>query len=75
MTVILKDSWKAEMMERIENGTFGEYRTAIPVAATWLVLQLSARKIPFRVMNLGAGVKLITTKTDTCPKCKGTGRI
>jgi len=28
----------------------------------------------FKVINLGAGVKKITTRTDTCPKCGGTGK-
>ena len=32
------------------------------------VLALSNR--PFKVYNLGAGVKRITTKTDICPCCK-----
>jgi hypothetical protein len=74
MALILKETWKADMREAIRKEDF-EYQTGIPVVAKWLVLELAIRKLDFRVMNLGAGVKLITRKTDICPKCKGTGRI
>ena len=40
----------------------------------WLVTQLAARNISFKVINLGAGVRRVTTETSTCPKCNGTGR-
>jgi hypothetical protein len=62
------------MWKRIQDPNF-EYRTALPLAAKWLILELSSRKFPFKVVELGAGVKLITRKTDICPKCNGTGRI
>ncbi|RJR46036.1 MAG: hypothetical protein C4576_11445 [Desulfobacteraceae bacterium] len=39
-------------------------------AAQWLITFLSNRNIPFKVVQLGAGVKRITTDTDTCPFCK-----
>jgi hypothetical protein len=48
--------------------------TAIAQAKRYVVLQLAQRNIPFRVINLGCGVTTITTETDTCPKCGGTGR-
>lgn len=43
-------------------------------AIQWLVLELTNRNIPFRVIQLGAGVKRVTTDTEQCPKCHGTGR-
>lgn len=45
-----------------------------PAAAKWLVATLSVRGVPYRILNLGAGVKRITT-TDAkvCTACKGTG--
>lgn len=43
-------------------------------ASQWLILNLAKNNISFKVINLGAGVKRITTQTDVCPKCNGTGR-
>ena len=39
-------------------------------AAQFLIAALSLRSIPFKIYNLGAGVKRITTETDNCPCCK-----
>lgn len=39
-------------------------------ATQWLISQLAIAGKPFKVYNLGAGVKRVTTKTDTCPCCK-----
>lgn len=35
-----------------------------------IILELNHANIPFKVYNLGSGVKKITTNTDTCPCCK-----
>ena len=40
----------------------------------WLIAYLASKNISFKVINLGAGVKRITTDTNICPKCNGTGR-
>ena len=62
---------------------FGEYRrnqTPIDVisqynlAIQWLVAMLAKEGVSFRVIQLGAGVKRVTTLTDVCPKCNGTGK-
>ncbi len=40
-------------------------------AAQWLIMALSNADIPYKLYNLGAGVKRITTKDiDKCPCCK-----
>lgn len=39
-------------------------------AAQWLIEELTRRCQPFKVYQLGAGVKRITTETDVCPCCK-----
>ena len=36
----------------------------------WLVMRLSNASVPYKIYPLGAGVKRITTDTDTCPCCK-----
>lgn len=75
MALILRDSWKKEMMIKISLGENIEYTSGYNIAIKFLALKLAEMHIPFRIMNLGAGVKKITTKVDTCPKCHGTGKI
>ena len=70
---ILREDWKKSMLMEIYKPEF-EIRTAVNIASTWLVMELSNRGLDYRIMNIGAGVKLITRKTDICPKCHGTGR-
>lgn len=53
---------------------FKEFTCTNNLSAQFLVLRLTEANIPFRIINLGAGLKKITTETDICPKCKGTGR-
>lgn len=42
-------------------------------AAQWLIAELSREEIPYKLFQLGAGVKRITTKPgdiERCPCCK-----
>jgi hypothetical protein len=48
--------------------------TSFNQAVQWLILRLTEADIPFRLIQLGAGVKRVTTETDQCPKCHGTGK-
>lgn len=75
--------WNPKWIEerKAEIGKYlGPLRTEIDLtlsdnmAIKWMVCQLADKGIPFRLIQLGAGVKRITTKTDICPKCNGTGR-
>lgn len=43
-------------------------------ATQWLIMRLAKENIGFRLIQLGAGVKKVTTETEVCPKCNGTGR-
>lgn len=36
----------------------------------WLVERLSSVGKAYKIYNLGAGVKRLTTETDTCPCCR-----
>jgi len=39
-------------------------------ATQWLIRQLAEKKIPFKLTNLGAGVKMVTTlDIEKCPYC------
>jgi len=46
------------------------HTTSFNKAAQYMIIRLSEENIPFKVYNLGAGVKKITTETDKCPCCK-----
>lgn len=46
----------------------------VNLAAKWVIRTLAEMNIPFKVIQLGGGVKRITTDTEVCPKCNGTGR-
>ena len=72
---ILRPEWIAEMKGRIASGGVFEYTTDFPLAMPWIIKYLDKLNIPFKLFNLGAGVKKITTKVNTCPKCHGSGKI
>jgi hypothetical protein len=44
------------------------------MAIQWLICQLADKNISYKVIQLGAGVKRVTTNTTVCPKCNGTGK-
>lgn len=64
--------WWAAVLEEL-NSSQGKIDRTISFnpAAKDLIQELDRRGIMFKVYNLGAGVKRITTDTDTCPCCKG----
>lgn len=69
MKVLLTQAWKDEIIQKIETGTLdftSQYNQAIQFA----VLALSKRNKPFKLYNLGAGIKRITSDSDICPCCK-----
>jgi hypothetical protein len=39
-------------------------------AIQWLIRELALRGRPYKLHQLGAGVKRVTTDTDVCPCCK-----
>lgn len=68
MTIRVNPSWLKERKEEIRKGYIIDITTSFNKAAQTLIILL--KDTPFRVYNLGAGVKRITTKTDICPCCK-----
>ena len=48
--------------------------TSFNQAAQWLIKALARAEVPFQVIQLGGGVKRITTDVGVCKKCSGTGR-
>lgn len=69
MARVLNPKWKDQMLEKIASGQVDEI-LAQSLPAQWLIMRLTERGIQFRVYNVGAGVRRITTDTDTCPCCK-----
>lgn len=77
MSISLRPAWIESMNEKIRrahpSAMLGEKLDQIldvNIASQWLIMRLAKERIPFKVYNLGAGVKRITTDTDTCPCCK-----
>lgn len=80
MPVRVDPKWSARMMEMVM-----KVRDNVPgvsideilthnVAVKHLVALMAHANVSFKIINLGAGVKRVTTYTDVCPKCNGTGR-
>lgn len=74
--------YSAATREKLRNTIDEAHRTGTPfeqvthcnIWAKIVVLALTGRGVPFKVLQMGAGVKKITTQVDTCPKCKGLGK-
>lgn len=65
-----KCQWALRIQELIDRAQPVDRICSKAYEANWLVATLAKYNIPFKVHNLGAGVKRITTDTDTCPCCK-----
>lgn len=70
MAARVSPSWLKERKEEIRKGYVIDITTSFNKAAQALIICLSDADTPFKLYNLGAGVKRITTKTDVCPCCK-----
>jgi len=70
MAKIVNDYWKNEMIRKIESHQTIDEILSFTKAVQWLIITLTHFNIPFKIYNLGAGVKRITTDTDICPCCK-----
>lgn len=71
--------WKNKVIDDVSAFLDGripkvERTTEFTPVAQWMVKYLNEKNIPFRLVTLGLGVKKITTDTEVCPKCCGTGR-
>lgn len=69
--------WKEKMLVKLnERGDPEKIPEDIDVVTgfnksiQWLIMELTERGIPFKLYNLGAGAKRVTTNTDKCPMCK-----
>lgn len=67
---IVNPKWADQQQRNLDSGGGVDETLSANIAAQWLIAKLSHLNRPFRVFNLGAGVKRITTNTDRCPCCK-----
>jgi len=67
--------WMKRLIESMEQAKEIDETISFNASAKWLALELGIRRIPFKVINLGVGVRRITTNINICPKCHGTGFV
>jgi len=61
--------WIDNLRKEIKAGTF-EITTVYNNVIQKAILVFSSEEKPYKLYNMGAGVKKITSNTDTCPCCK-----
>jgi len=75
--MMINSKWQTERQLDIEqyrlSGKHIDVLSSFNQATRWLVVVLTNANIPFKIINVGAGVKRITTRVNICPKCNGTG--
>lgn len=74
MAVIINPTWQQQMIDRVEKGREIDIILGFPKATQWLITMLGVKGVTFKVINVGTGVKRITTNMEICSKCNGTGR-
>ncbi len=62
--------WTSRLRELLDANLPIDETTGYNPAIKWLVAELSCRNRPYKLYQLGAGVKRITTETENCPFCK-----
>lgn len=67
---------KRQQLIQVSRGT-GEpvnvISAALPVIQCLVTLSVELN-VPYKVIQLGGGVRRFTTEVTTCPKCGGTGK-
>ena len=66
----INPAWIAEMKSKILQGLEIDTTQSFLPCIQWLIIQLSNYGKPYKLYDLGAGVKRLTTNTTTCPCCK-----
>jgi hypothetical protein len=70
MAARINPLWVERVSDLIKTGAQIDELSSYNPATQWLIESLSRVNQPFKIYNLGAGVKRITTITDVCPCCK-----
>lgn len=64
--------WIKERKKEILEGRVTDITSSFNRAVQVLITLLVDQNIPYKIYNLGAGVKRLTTNTNICPLCKKT---
>jgi len=72
MGLRVNPNWLSEKLHTLDYTGELDVTVSYNKAAQSLIEALSRRDKMFKVYNLGAGVKRITTDTEVCPCCKRT---
>jgi len=72
MGLRVNPNWLSEKLHTLDYTGELDVTVSYNKAAQSLIEALSVRDKMFKVYNLGAGVKRITTDTEVCPCCKRT---
>lgn len=67
---VLNPKWVEKMRTQLGQESGVNEVLTTPLAIKWLIAELARANRPYRVEELGAGVKRITTNTTTCPCCR-----
>ena len=70
MALRVSIEWKSTYQGTINMGLPVEVTSKHNIVIQELVIMLSKAQRPYKIFNLGAGVKQITTNTEVCPCCK-----
>ena len=70
MGLRVNPNWLSEKLHTLDYTGELDVTVSYNKAAQSLIEALSVRDKMFKVYNLGAGVKRITTNTEVCPCCK-----
>lgn len=80
MGLRLSPTWQNSMRQQITAFKSGESKLHIsevlthPLPLKWLIAYLAEQQVSYQVIKLGGGVTRVTTQTDICKHCNGTGR-
>lgn len=74
MAIVVSNTWRDRMETAAAQGMPIDQTTQYNKIAQTLVLILTQYKRSFKIIQLGAGIKRITTDVEVCSKCNGTGR-
>lgn len=78
MAMRVNPKWLAEETAKFtsanQQGHIHSVNLGFALGIKELILNLADRNVPFKIVNLGGGVKRITTDVSVCPKCNGTGK-
>ena len=66
----LNPKWQSAMQEKLDLKQEIDFTSSCNMAVQWLIQKLVFHNRPYKLHNLGAGVKRLTTDTDVCPCCK-----